>query len=155
MLKTSGLRRAEGAGPNSGKSGTGLLAHLAVGDLHREADGLPEKEAKQSPKWALRSSSRARMEAMTSLAKGVLTVEPDEFDCDQFLLNVANGVLDLRTGRLREPRREDMLRLSSPVLFDQEAKCPRWLRFIDEVFEPCPDLVPFVQKAAGYSLTGA
>jgi putative DNA primase/helicase len=125
MLKTSGLRRAEGAGPNSGKSGTGLLAHLAVGDLHREADGLPEKEAKQSAKWALRSSSRARMEAMTSLAKGLLTVEPDEFDCDQFLLNVANGVLDLRTGRLREPRREDMLRLSSPVLFDPDAKCPR------------------------------
>jgi putative DNA primase/helicase len=140
---------------DSGKSGTGLLAHLAVGDLHHEAEGLPEKEANQSAKWALRSSSRARMESMTSLAKGLLTVEPDEFDCDQFLLNVANGVLDLRTGRLREPRREDMIRLSSPVQFDPEANCPRWLQFIKEVFEPCPDLVTFVQKAAGYSLAGA
>ena len=38
--------------------------------------------------------------------------------------------------------------------FDPSARCPRWLRFLDEVFKGDQDLVAFVQRAIGYSLTG-
>lgn len=132
----------------------GIRAHSALNALYREADGLPEEQAKQALKWATRSASRARMEAMVATAKRFLPVQPDEFDCDQYLLCLANGVLSLRTGDLRSPRREDMLRLMSPVQFDANAKCPRWTQFVNEVFEPHPDLLPFIQRAIGYSLTG-
>jgi putative DNA primase/helicase len=40
------------------------------------------------------------------------------------------------------------------VEYQAEARAPRWERFLSEVFAPHPDLVPFLQRAAGYSLTG-
>jgi putative DNA primase/helicase len=38
--------------------------------------------------------------------------------------------------------------------FDPSAPCPRWIRFLDEVFAGDRDLIGFVQRAVGYSLTG-
>jgi putative DNA primase/helicase len=69
------------------------------------------------------------------------------------LLTVDNGTLDLRTGQLRPSRREDLLTSRCPIAYDADAKCPRWDRFIAEVFEPNPDAAIFVQRFAGYSLT--
>jgi putative DNA primase/helicase len=42
----------------------------------------------------------------------------------------------------------------APVRFDPKAKCPRWEQFLREVFEAHPDVIPFLQRAVGYSLTG-
>ena len=38
-----------------------------------------------------------------------------DFDCQSHLLGVANGVVDLRTGQLREERQEDMITRHTPV----------------------------------------
>jgi phage/plasmid-associated DNA primase len=48
---------------------------------------------------------------------------------------VANGVVDLRSGTLRAGWREDRITLHSDVPFEAEARCSRWLKFLDEVFE--------------------
>jgi putative DNA primase/helicase len=42
----------------------------------------------------------------------------------------------------------------TPVEFDAGATCPRWLRFLDEVFGGDADLIEFIQRSAGYCLTG-
>jgi putative DNA primase/helicase len=107
-------------------------------------------------KWALRSESRQRQEAMLELAKSEYPLgdSGDGWDADPLLLGVANGVIDLRTGALREGRQADKLTLHSTIAFDATAKAPRWEQFISEVFDGNTELIDFVQRAVGYAMTG-
>jgi putative DNA primase/helicase len=79
---------------------------------------------------------------------------PSELDRDLYLLNVLNGTLDLRTGRLRPHRRADLLTKLAPVAYDPGAACPLWLRFLDRIMRGNQDLVAYLQRVAGYALTG-
>jgi hypothetical protein len=47
-----------------------------------------------------------------------------------------------------------MITMNAGARYDPEADCPRWLRFLDEVFDGDAELIDFVQRAVGYSLTG-
>lgn len=70
------------------------------------------------------------------------------------LLNARNGTLDLRTGKLRSHSREDFLTKFAPVNFDPDAKCPEWMKFLGRIFAGDAELISFVRKAIGYTLTG-
>jgi putative DNA primase/helicase len=70
------------------------------------------------------------------------------------LLTVANGTIDLRTGRLRQHEPADLITRASPVTYDADARCPRWERFLLEVFEGDLELIFFVRSLVGYCLTG-
>lgn len=47
-----------------------------------------------------------------------------------------------------------MLTKATPVYWVAEAKCERWLKFLNEVFPGRPEMVAFLKRAVGYSLTG-
>ncbi len=76
------------------------------------------------------------------------------WDADPWLLGVPNGVVDLRTGELRPGRREDRITMQTAVPYDPEATCPRWKQFLVEIFADDEELIGFVQRAVGYSITG-
>ncbi len=78
----------------------------------------------------------------------------DRWDLEPWLLGVANGVVDLRTGMLRAGRADDRITKSVDVAYDPEARCPRWERFLGEVFQGVEELIDYVWRAIGYSLTG-
>lgn len=59
--------------------------------------------------WARLSEMSARIEAALNLASSLLAIKPERLDHDPFLLGCKNGVLNLRTGRLREHRRDDFI----------------------------------------------
>jgi putative DNA primase/helicase len=82
-----------------------------------------------------------------------ISVTPDDLDRNAFLLNCRNGTVNLYSGELCAPRREDLITKLAPVVYDPAATCPTWDRFLAEVFEPHPDIPEFLQRAAGYSLT--
>jgi putative DNA primase/helicase len=42
----------------------------------------------------------------------------------------------------------------SPVIYDPNATAPKWTAFLDRIFAGDESLIKFVQRAAGYSLTG-
>jgi putative DNA primase/helicase len=94
---------------------------------------------------------------MLQLAKGdaSITANLDEFDSDPWLLNVANGTLDLRTGTLRSHAQADLLTKLAPVEYDPAAKCPAWERFLSTIFNGNSAILSYVQRLAGYSLTGS
>ena len=73
---------------------------------------------------------------------------------DSSLLATLNGVVNLTTGRLRRGRPEDMLTLSTTMAYDPHATCPRWQTFLYEIFGGDRELVRYIQRALGYSLTG-
>jgi putative DNA primase/helicase len=65
-----------------------------------------------------------------------------------------NGVVDLKTGELLPGTPEQMIYLHTRVPYNPDAKAPRWERFIQEIFAGDQDLIFFVQRALGLSLTG-
>lgn len=138
-----------------------------TGEVHRRAKGTvraiyheaAEAEGDRSKalgRHALRSEAEARIAAMVTLARSEpgIPVVPQQLDVDPWLLNVKNGTVDLRTGDLRPHRREDLITKLAPVAYDVNATCPRWLSFLDRIMDGNADVIDFLKRAIGYSLTG-
>lgn len=121
------------------------------------ADCESEDQQKSLMKWALKSEAEARIKSMIALAQSEpgIPVSPDDLDADPWLLCVSNGVIDLRTGELREHRRDDLITKWTPVVYDQRAECPTWLAFLDTIMAGKRSLIDFLQRTAGYSLSGS
>jgi putative DNA primase/helicase len=140
----------------------------SVRRIHAEADrikpgeGRDEYERKalgglrdQIFKHALKSEESNEIDAMLKLSQSEngIPVLPDDLDRDSFSLCVSNGIIDLRTGSLKLHDRCDLITKLAPVVYDSTAKCPRWESFLLEVFGDDCDVVSYVQRAVGYSLT--
>ncbi len=106
---------------------------------------------------AVRSESRQRLDACLALARSEHPIADSgmTWDPDPYLLGVANGVVDLRTGMIRSEHPDDRLTMQVPVQYDVKAECPRWQQFLHQVFQRDGELIGFVQRALGYSLTGS
>lgn len=79
----------------------------------------------------------------------------DQWDCEDLLLGTPAGTVDLRTGQLRPSRREDYISRSTACGPAPEGTRPeRWLRFLNECFPDDPEMPEFLQRLAGYALTG-
>jgi putative DNA primase/helicase len=142
------------------KDNNGLVYRLAKSVARMRAQAaqhMSEKEKEKEIAWARLSESWARLEAMLKLAESEypLSDSGEGWDAAPMLLGVANGVVDLKTGVRRDGLPAEKITLWSPFEFDASAPCPRWLRFLNEVFGNDQSLINFVQRAAGYSLTGS
>ena len=82
-------------------------------------------------------------------------VRASDFDARADLLAVRNGTIDLRTGTLRPHRREDMITRYVDVDYRPDAKCPRWEKFLEEIFPYNPELPAYMQRLVGYGITGS
>ena len=104
----------------------------------------------------IRCESMTRLRAMVEAAESELDVRADvaEFDADPWLLNVANGTIDLRTGELREHRRDDMLTKLAPIVYRADAQDPVFDAYLAAATQGNTGFADYLQKAAGYTLTG-
>ncbi len=95
------------------------------------------------------------MSNFMTMAKSLLPIATtgSEWDTDPWVLGCKNGVMDLRSGLLRNGEPLDHITKQVSAEFDQGATCPRWMQFLDEVFESNQSLINYVTKAVGYSLT--
>jgi putative DNA primase/helicase len=85
----------------------------------------------------------------------VFAITPDLFDRDPWLLGTPGGVVDLRTGELRQASRDDYITKQTMVApAERGAECPMWHRFLDEVTCGDHQLCRFLLQFFGYSLTG-
>ena len=76
------------------------------------------------------------------------------FDRDPYLVNVQNGTIDLRTGKLRSHEPDDWCAKMAPVKYDPNAAAPLWEKLIDEFCVGDRELVAYLQAALGYAMTG-
>jgi putative DNA primase/helicase len=130
-------------------------AKKVVQAMLNEATTISDDDKRQALiKHELRSESAPRLEAMVRLARGELPVTLDEFDSDRMLLNCKNGTLDLRTGEQREHRREDLITRVTRAAYDPKAECSLWRQFLTDVTAGNVELMSYLQRCAGYSLTG-
>jgi putative DNA primase/helicase len=122
-------------------------------DIARDIEDSKEKEAEA--KFAIASEFRNRLEACAFLARSIKPVadKGDDWDKNTMLLGASNGVIDLRTGKLRPGVPEDRITMSVGLDFDPEAKCPRWKQFLKEIFDDA-DLIDWIWRVLGYTISG-
>ncbi|PGK02561.1 DNA primase [Bacillus anthracis] len=115
---------------------------------------LSKSEDEAEAKWSRMCERRnIRMNSIKDLMP-LVPGERGDFDRHKFLFNVENGVVDLKTGKLQQHDRELSLTKITNITFDENAKCPEWLNFLDQIFLGDQALVEYMQRLIGYSLTG-
>lgn len=102
-------------------------------------------------------ASNSGKEAMLKEAMhmGAMATTNADYDKDKWLLNCANGVIDLRTGELLPHDRSKMIAKNTGIDCDLNGKAPTWEKCLSNIFKGSEQLVSFVKKAIGYSLTGS
>ncbi len=77
-----------------------------------------------------------------------------EFDANRLLFNCDNGTIELQPFCFREHRAEDFITKISPVVYDPNARSPRFIKFVKEIMSDDMKKVKFLQKTEGYGITG-
>ena len=78
----------------------------------------------------------------------------NDFDNDEWLFNTKSGVVDLHTGIIKEHDKGLMLSKYAPYEVSH-AEPKLWLKFLNEIFNNEKDLIHYIQKIFGYSMTGS
>jgi putative DNA primase/helicase len=111
-----------------------------------------------SPKSNRRAiSSEKTKNAIISLAADDQRIKAtmDQFDAQPMLLNTKNGVIDLRTGIVEPHNSAFFLTRITSVAMDRNCPTPQWQAFLDRSIGGNADLKRFLQRAAGYAITGS
>jgi putative DNA primase/helicase len=132
---------------------------LAYRVLSQYYNGCAERAATlqeqiEAYKAVERACSTLYVKRVLKLLKEQVLASPQEFDTYPHLLNCLNGVVDLRTGELLP--HEPELRLTKLCLtdYDPNARSELWERFLEDVFLGDRELIAYMQRALGYSITG-
>lgn len=135
----------------------GRLANLAARERYRQAADIEDSELRKATvAWARKSeSAMSRFNCLTQAMTlpGVL-LDVAQLDQNPWLLNTSNGTLELKTGVLREARREDLLSKSTGIAYRPEARAPLWEQTLGQIFDQQAPLLQFLKRSLGYSLTG-
>lgn len=106
-------------------------------------------------KWAAKSESAGKLTAIETLAgKLDQRTRADQLDADPWLLNTPTGTLDLRTGQLRVHDPLDLCTKITGCDYQAGAECPRFVQFLMEIFAGDVDVVAYMLRYLGASLTG-
>ncbi|BDD88727.1 DNA primase family protein [Desulfofustis limnaeus] len=107
--------------------------------------------------------ARACLEWSHKIGDDSLAIVGDEVDQQPMLLPCKNGVIDLKTGKLKPGRPGDYLVKAIPIEWQGiDAPRPTWERVIDEIhvveqdgaLQSSPEIVSFIRRLFGYAITG-
>jgi len=132
-------------------------AKTAVSTIFAEAQvETDDTRRREIRRHAIRSESSRSLNAMVSVAstEAEVCVMSSRLDNDPWLFNVANGTLDLRTGKLSDHDRTNYITKTSPIEWRVDAECPLWDKFILDAMEGDEEVVEFLHRFFGYCLTG-
>lgn len=101
------------------------------------------------------SRSNKAKKAMLNEVEHHVPVLPAQMDKYRMALNTPSGIINLKTGAIREHNPDYFFTKITSVDCSANADCPRWLAFLNDIFNWDKDLIRYVQKAVGYSLTGS
>jgi putative DNA primase/helicase len=113
---------------------------------------LPKTTKGGGPTRTQTAPGIAAMLALAGTEPGI-ALSPAELDADPHLLNVANGTLDLRTGRLRPHDPADLLTKICGAAYRPDAEAAEFVTFLDRV-QPDPAMRDFLARLFGHALLG-
>jgi putative DNA primase/helicase len=132
------------------------LRRLMTGDRQSE-DYERRKKSKLAVVAAIRRHESERSvhgSRVLAESEPSITCDYRKFNLNPWLLNCSNGTLNLRNGELMTHDPESLITQLCPTSYVDSAECPRWDRFLREVFADNTELILWVQRLCGYCLTG-
>lgn len=132
-------------------------AKVDVDDMITVMENTPVDEDVESAyrKHIKHTRSSGGKEAALKESQHLLHISPEDMDRDATKLNTPDGVVDLTTGEITKNDPGLFMTRMTGVEFSSHASCSRWRQFINEIFDNDQDLIEFVHKAIGYSMTGS
>ena len=129
---------------------------LAAYDLVRKVCRVAAAQCNKIKLASVLASAKT-VAAVERLAKSDrrIAATVDQWDTDPWSLNTPDGVIDLLTGKLRLHRATDYMTKITAVSPDVDCSAPNWLAFLDRITANNDELIAFLQRMAGYALTGS
>lgn len=125
--------------------------------ISSEVERYADSEQGTVIKWANASRASARIRSAVESAKSDprIAVPVEQWDKDDNLLGVLNGVIDLKTGDLLTGQPDLLITRRAPVSYTRGHRNKRWEDFLDFTTGGNKELQDWLQKAAGYTITGS
>lgn len=101
------------------------------------------------------SRSNKAKKNMTAELQHHIPVLPQNLDRHKAIINAPNGLINLKTGELFAHDPEKFITKILSVEYTDHADCPQWLSFLNDIFDGDEELIRYIQKAVGYSMTGS
>ena len=139
-------------------------ADIAVESMKREAEyyeAQDEAAATAFAKHMKSSRSNKSKGNMLREAQHKLPIMPHELDAHPFAFNTPSGIVSLKNGKiLPHERKYFITKIAGTDIAESHGGsrlqgCPVWERFLNDIFGGDADLIRYIQKAVGYSLTGS
>src|SRR5699024_5939678 len=136
------------------------LIDVTVEDMKNEKiivsdDVDPEEIEKAWRKHMSSSRSNSRKRAIQDELKHRVPVKHEHFDSNDMLINVENGYIDLSSGELLPHDINKMFSRKANSEYTDKADAPTWVSFLEDIFDNDYEVIRYIQKAIGYSLTGS
>ena len=134
------------------------MTDIAVESMKREAEYYEtqdEEAVKAFAKHMKSSRSNKSKGNMLREAQHRLPIMPHELDSHPFAFNTPSGIVSLKNGKILPHERKYFITKIAGTEIDDTAGCPVWKRFLNDIFGGDADLIRYIQKAVGYSLTGS
>ena len=132
-------------------------AEILVEEMKMEAFSIQDLEKqKQYLKNVNRAFNSSGKELMLKEAQHIrnVPINNDMLDRDDMLFNCENGIIDLKTGSLLPHDKKYLLSSISNTELKNE-KPVMFLKFLDEIFLGNKNIIHYIHKALGYSMTGS
>lgn len=142
-----------------------------VGEIYRVADATLEVMKRESTLWEeheggiffddfkkhlKKTRSNNTKKAMVKELEHRVPILPKNMDTDKMSVNCKNGIIDLRTGKLMPHDINKFMTKMLNVQLPEKPETPKlWLNFLGDIFGGDRELIRYIQKAVGYSLSGS
>ena len=132
------------------------IAEILIEKMKLEAFSIndieKQKEAFKNINRLFNSNGKELMLKEAQHIQGI-PVNNEMFDKDPYLLNCKSGVIDLRNGKVTPHDRNLLLSQYTECSLTKQ-KPVKFLKFLNDIFEGDKELIHYLHKAFGYSLTG-
>ncbi|CCK80032.1 DNA primase family protein [Desulfobacula toluolica] len=92
---------------------------------------------------------------LASSGKNSLGISGDEWNNASNLFPCANGIINLKTGKLTQGMPGQYIKSASPIIYSANSPSPlTFLNFLKGVFNGNQDIIDYIQRLFGYSLLG-
>lgn len=121
-----------------------------------EVEGIPvETLQKERYRHIKETRNHNKKVNMLKEAHHLLSIRNKDFDKDLYSFNVQNGYIDLKNNKLLPHDKEQYLSKISKTSMEDTSDCPQWEKYLNDIFEDNQELISFVKRCIGYTLSGS
>lgn len=123
-------------------------------EAYEEQDSDMIKRIAKHGSKSCNNSAIKNMIEQASTMDGIPILQ-SELDANDFIVNCTTGIINLESGECLPSDRSYLITKEMPVAYDRRATSVLWEEFLERIFDGNKEMIRFIQKSVGYSLTGS